>query len=175
MWTQVRLLNVWGIDEMARYKLEFLYSGKVDYNIYINEDCSLTREDYLMETIKSVVDDRSKMLECDNSEREWIRAIMGCINRSWKVEEYEITDKSDALDVNLVGTIQFTTQTKLSYGGDISDRLATTMEIYFENEGYNVDESVIYDACRYLKTDFWLDIGIDLSTVKASSTLKEME
>ena len=115
------------------------------------------------------------MLECENSEREWIRAIMGCINRSWKVEEYELTDESDGLDVNLVGTIQFTTQTKLSYDGDISDRLVTTMEIYFENEGYNVDESALYDRCGHLKTLFCLDIGVDASTVKAFVILKELD
>lgn len=160
---------------MTRYKLEFSYNGKVDYNVYIEEDCSLTREEYLIETIKSIVDDELEMLECDNNEREWIRAIMGCINRGWKVEEYEITDKSDALDVNLVGIIQFTTQTKLSYGGDISDRLSTTMEIYFENEGYNIDEQHLYEKCHYLGTSFWLDVGIDPSTVKASAILKEID
>lgn len=160
---------------MVRYKLEFSYNGKVDYNVYIEEDCSLTREDYLIETIKSIVDDELKILECDNTEREWIRAIMGCINRSWKVEEYELTDNSDGLEVNLVGTIQFTTLNKLSYNGDISDRLSTTMEIYFENEGCNIDEQYLYEKCHYLGTSFWLDVGIDPSTVKAIAMLKELD
>lgn len=160
---------------MVRYKLEFSYNGKVDYNVYIEEDCSLTREDYLIETIKSIVDDELKMLECDNTEREWIRAIMGCINRSWKVEEYELTDNSDGLEVNLVGTIQFTTLNKLSYNGDISDRLSTTMEIYFENEGCNIDEQYLYEKCHFLGTSFWLDVGIDPSTVKAIAMLKELD
>ena len=160
---------------MTRYKLEFSYDGKVDCNVYIEEDCSLTREDYLIETIKSIVDDELKMLECDNTEREWIRAIMGCINRSWKVEEYELTDNSDGLEVNLVGTIQFTTLNKLSYDGDISDRLVATMEIHFENEGYNVDEQYLYEKCHYLGTLFWLDVGIDPSTVKANAILEEID
>lgn len=160
---------------MVRYKLEFSYNGKVDYNVYIEEDCSLTREDYLIETIKSIVDDELKILECDNTEREWIRAIMGCINRSWKVEEYELTDNSDGLELNLVGTIQFTTLNKLSYNGDISDRLSTTMEIYFENEGCNIDEQYLYEKCHYLGTSFWLDVGIDPSTVKAIAMLKELD
>ena len=175
MLKQERLLNVWGIGKMTRYKLDFSYSGKVDYNVYIEEDCSLTREDYLIETIKSIVDEELKMLECDNTEREWIGAIMGCINRSWKVEEYELTDNSDGLEVNIVGTIQFTTQRKLSYDGDISDRLSTTMEIYFENEGYNIDEQYLYEKCHYLGTLFWLDVGIDPSTVKVSATLEEID
>lgn len=160
---------------MTRYKLDFSYSGKVDYNVYIEEDCSITREEYLVEMIKSIVDEELKMLECDNTEREWIRASMGCINRSWKVEEYELTDNSDVLEVNIVGTIQFTTQRKLSYDGDISDRLSTTMEIYFENEGYNIDEQYLYEKCHYLRTLFWLDVGIDPSTVKVSATLEEID
>jgi hypothetical protein len=160
---------------MTKYKLEFSYNGKVNYDVYIEEDCSLTREEYLSETIKSIVDDELTMLECDNTEREWIRAIMGCINRSWKVEEYELTNESDGLEVNLVGTIQLTTQRKLSYDGDISDRLSTTMEIYFENEGYNIDEQYLYEKCHHLGTQFWLDVGIDTSTVKASAILKEID
>ena len=41
---------------MTRYKLEFSYQAELYYDIYINEDCSLTREDYLMEQIKSIID-----------------------------------------------------------------------------------------------------------------------
>lgn len=42
---------------MPRCRLDFSYSGKVDYNVYIEEDCSITREEYLVETIKSIVDE----------------------------------------------------------------------------------------------------------------------
>lgn len=79
------------------------------------------------------------------------------------------------MEVNLVGKIQLTTQNKLSYDGDISDRLITTMEIHFENEGYNIDEQYLYEKCHYLGTLFWLDVGIDTSTVKASAILKELD
>lgn len=42
---------------MARYKLEFSYQAKLYYDIFINEYCSLTREDYLMEQITSIIND----------------------------------------------------------------------------------------------------------------------
>lgn len=160
---------------MTRYKLDFSYSGKVDYNVYIEEDCSITREEYLVETIKSIVDEELKMLECDNTEREWIRAIMGCINRSWNVEEYELTtNETDGYEVNLAGTIQFTTPTRLHYDSDISDRLIKAMDIHFEHVGYDFDDSIVYDKCRYLETSFLFEAMIDDSTVKASAILKEL-
>lgn len=160
---------------MPRYKLEFSYKAKIRYDIYIHEDCSLTREEYLAETIKSIVDEELKMLECDNTEREWIRAIMGCINRNWNVEEYELTtNETDGYEVNLAGTIQFTTPTRLHYDSDISDRLIKAMDIHFEHVGYDFDDSIVYDKCRYLETSFLFEAMIDDSTVKASAILKEL-
>ena len=71
--------------------------------------------------------------------------------------------------------IQFTTPRKTLYDSDISDRLIKTMEIHFEYDGYNIDESVIYEACHYLQTDFWIETTIVDSTVKASAILKEID
>lgn len=160
---------------MSRYRLDFSYKAKIKYDVYIHEDCSLTREDYLMEKIKSTIDDTVWQLECDSTESEWIRAIIGCIGYSWMIEEDELTDKSDGSEVNLNGMIQFTTPTKMNYGSDITDRLIKTMDIHFENEGYNIDESVIYEACRYLQTDFWLETNVDCLTVEAKAILKEID
>lgn len=49
---------------MPRYRLDFSYKAKIHYDIYIHEDCSLTREDYLMEKIKSIIDETKWELEC---------------------------------------------------------------------------------------------------------------
>lgn len=160
---------------MPRYRLDFSYKAKLCYNIYIDEDCSLTREDYLMEKIKSIIDENVWELECGYSDREWIRIVIGSILDSWKIEEYEITSESDGEGVNITGMIQFTTPRKTLHDSDISDRLITAMEIHFENDGYDIDESFIYDRCQHLNTSFWLDIGIDSSTVESKATLKELE
>ena len=160
---------------MTRYRLEFSYKAKLYYDIFINEDCSLTREDYLMEQITSIIDDAKWEIECDSSDREWIGFIIGCINYSWNVEEYELTNESDGEEVNLAVMIQFTTPTQMHYDNDISDRLVKTMDIHFEHVGYDFDESIIYDKCQYLETSFWFDAMIDDSTVKASATLKEID
>lgn len=55
---------------MTRYRLEFSYKAKLYYDIFINEDCSLTREDYLMEQITSIINDAKWEIECDSSDRE---------------------------------------------------------------------------------------------------------
>lgn len=160
---------------MTRYKLEFSYQAKLYYDIFINEDCSFTREDYLMEQIKSIIDDAKWEIECDSTDGKWIGVIISSINYSYNIEEYELTNKSDGDEVNLSGTIQFTTPTRMSYNGDISDRLIKVMDIHFEHVGYDFDESIIYDKCQYLETSFWFEAMIDDSTVKASATLKEID
>ena len=160
---------------MPRYRLDFSYKAKIKYDVYIHEDCLPEREDYLMEKIKSIVDDTVWQLECDSTESEWIRAIIGCISYSWMIEEDKLIDESDGTNVNLNGMIQFTTPTKMNYDSDITDRLIKTMDIHFENESYNVDESVIYEACRYLQTDFWLETNVDYLTVEAKAILKEID
>lgn len=175
MLNQLRLLNVWGIDDMPRYRLDFSYKAKMQYDVYINEDCSLTREDWLMEKIKSIIDDTVWQLECDSTESEWIRTIIGCIGYSWRIEECELTDKSDGAEVNVSGMIQFTTPTKMNYGSDITGRLVKTMDIHFENEGHNIDESMIYEACHCLQTDFWLETNVDYLTVEAKAILRELD
>lgn len=71
--------------------------------------------------------------------------------------------------------IQFTTPRKTLHDSDISDRLIKTMEIHFDYDGYDIDESVIYEKCQYLETSFWFEAMIDDSTVKASATLKEID
>lgn len=159
---------------MVRYKLEFSYRAKIQYEIYINEDCSFEREDYLMGKIKLIIDEIKWELECGYSDREWIGIVIGCILDSWRIEEYEITNESDRDEVNITGMIQFTTPKKTLYNSDISDRLIKTMEIHFEYDGYDINESVIYEACRHLQTDFWFETMIDESTVEASATLKEL-
>ena len=40
---------------MPRYKLEFSYKAKIHYDVYINEDCSFAREDYLMEKLNQLL------------------------------------------------------------------------------------------------------------------------
>lgn len=174
MLNQLRLLNVWGIDNMPRYRLDFSYKAKIHYDIYIHEDCSLTREDYLMEKIKSIIDETKWELECGYSDREWIGIVIGSILDSWRIEEYEITNESDGDEVNITGMIQFTTPRKTLHDNDISDRLIKTMEIHFDYDGYDLDESVIYEACHYLHTDFWLETTVDSSTIEAKATLKEL-
>ena len=90
------------------------------------------------------------------------------------VGEYEITNESDGDEVNITGMIQFTTPRKTLHDSDISDRLIKTMEIHFDYGGYDVHESVIYEACHYLHTDFWLETTVDSSTIEAKATLKEL-
>lgn len=160
---------------MARYKLEFSYQAKLYYDIFINENCSLTREDYLMEQIKSIINDAKWELECGYSDREWIGIVIGSILDSWRIEEYEITNESDGEEVNISGMIQFTTPRKTLHDSDISDRLIKTMEIHFDYDGYDIDESVIYEKCQYLETSFWFEAMIDDSTVKSSAILKELD
>ena len=160
---------------MTRYKLEFSYQAELYYDIYINEDCSLTREDYLMEHIKSIIDDTTWEIECNTSDGEWIGVVIGCINYSWDIEEFTLTNESDGEEVNLAGTIQFTTPTQMHYDSDISDRLIKAMDIHFEHVGYDFDESIIYDKCRYLETSFWFEAMINDSTVKAQVILKEID
>ena len=160
---------------MTRYRLEFSYKAKLYYDIFINEDCSLTREDYLMEKIESIIDETAWELECGYSDCEWIGIVIGCILDNWRIEEYEITNESSGEEVNITGMIQFTTPRKTLHDSDISDRLIKTMEIHFEYDGYDIDESVIYEACRHLQTDFWLETNVDSSTVEAKSMLKEID
>ena len=160
---------------MPRYRLDFSYKAKIHYEIYIHEDCSLEREDYLMEHIKLNIKDTAWQLECDSSDGEWIGIIIHCINNSYNIEEYELSSECDGAEVNLSGTIQFTTPTKMNYGGDITDRLIKTMDIHFEHIGYDIDESVIYEACRYLQTSFWISTEIDYLTVEAKAILKELD
>lgn len=160
---------------MTRYKLEFSYQAELYYDIYINEDCSLTREDYLMEQIKSIIDDTTWEIECNTSDGEWIGVVIGCINYNWDIEEFTLTNESDGEEVNLAGTIQFTTPTQMHYDSDISDRLIKAMDIHFEHVGYDFDESIIYDKCRYLETSFWFEAMINDSTVKAQAILKEID
>ena len=160
---------------MTRYKLEFSYQAELYYDIYINEDCSLTREDYLMEQIKSIIDDTTWEIECNTSDGEWIGVVIGCINYSWDIEEFTLTNESDGEEVNLAGTIQFTTPTQMHYDSDISDRLIKAMDIHFEHVGYDFDESIIYDKCRYLETSFLFEAMINDSTVKAQAILKEID
>lgn len=160
---------------MTRYRLDFSYKAKIRYDIYIHEDCSFTREDYLMEKIKSIINETKWELECGYSDREWIGIVIGSILDSWKIEEYEITNESDGDEVNITGMIQFTTPRKTLHDSDISDRLVKTMEIHFDYDGYDIDESVIYEACHYLHTDFWLETTVDSSTVEAKATLKEID
>ena len=160
---------------MTRYKLEFSYQAELYYDIYINEDCFLTREDYLMEQIKSIIDDTTWEIECNTSDGEWIGVVIGCINYSRDIEEFTLTDESDGEEVNLAGTIQFTTPTQMHYDSDISDRLIKIMEIHFEYDGYDIDESVIYEVCRHLQTDFWLETNVDSSTVETKAILKELD
>lgn len=75
-----------------------------------------------------------------------IGVIIGCINYSWNIEEYELTNESDGEEVNLARMIQFTTPTQMHY-----------------------------DKCQYLETSFWFEVMTDDSTVKASATLKEID
>lgn len=160
---------------MVRYKLEFSYQAELYYDIFINEDCSPTREDYLMERIKSIINDSKWEIECDSIDGEWIGVVIGCIKCNWNVEEYELTtNETDGYEVNLAGTIQFTTPTRLHYDSDISDRLIKAMDIHFEHVGYDFDDSIVYDKCRYLETSFLFEAMIDDSTVKASAILKEL-
>lgn len=160
---------------MPRYKLEFSYQAKIQYEIYINEDCSFTREDYLMGKIKSIIDETKWELECGYSDRECIGIVIGCILDSWRIEEYEITNESNGEEVNITGMIQFTTPRKTLHDSDISDRLIKTMEIHFEYDGYDIDELVLYEACHYLQTDFWLETNVDSSTVEAKAILKGID
>lgn len=160
---------------MTRYKLDFSYKAKIHYDVYITEDCSLTREDYLMEKIKSIIDETKWELECGYSERECIGIVISSILDSWRIEKYEITNESDGDEVNITGMIQFTTPRKTLHDSDISDRLIKTMEIHFEHDGYDIDESVLYEACRNLETDFWLETNVDSSTVEAKAILKELD
>lgn len=160
---------------MPRYKLEFSYKAKIHYDVYITEDCSFTREDYLMGKINSIVDEIKWELECGYSDREWLGVVISSILDSWRIEEYEITNESDGDGVNITGMIQFTTPRKTLHNSDISDRLIKTMDIHFEYDGYDIDESVIYDACNYLQTDFWLETKVDSSTVEAKAILKEID
>ena len=160
---------------MPRYKLEFSYKAKIHYDVYINEDCSFEREDYLMGKIKSIIDETKWELECGYSDREWLGIVIGCILDSWRIEKYEITNESDGDEVNITGMIQFTTPRKTLHDSDISDRLIKTMEIHFEYDGYDIDELVIYEACRYLDTSFWLECNINDATVEAIATLKEID
>ena len=159
---------------MPRYRLDFSYKAKIRYDIYIYEDCSFTREDYLMEKIKSIINETKWELECGYSDREWIGIVISSILDSWKIEEYEITNESDGDEVNITGMIQFTTPRKTLHDSDISDRLIKTMEIHFDYDGYDVDEAVIYEACHYLHTDFRLETTVDSSTIEAKATLKEL-
>ena len=160
---------------MPRYKLEFSYQAKIQYEIYINEDCSFTREDYLMEKIKSIIDETALELECGYSDREWMGIVISSILDSWKIEEYNITNESSGEEVNITGMIQFTTPRKTLHDSDISDRLIKTMEIHFEYDGYDIDESVIYEACHYLQADFWLETNVDSSTIEAKAILKGID
>ena len=160
---------------MTRYRLDFSYKAKINYDVYITEDCSVEREDYLMGKIKSIIDETKWELECGYSDREWIGIVISCILDSWRIEEYEITNESSGEEVNIIGMIQFTTPRKTLYGSDISDRLIKTMEIHFDYDGYDIDESVIYEACRHLQTDFWMETNIDSSTVEAKAILKEID
>lgn len=160
---------------MPRYKLEFSYKAKIHYDVYINEDCSFEREDYLMGKIKSIIDETKCELECGYSDREWMGIVISCIFDSWRIEEYEITNESSGEEVNITGMIQFTTPMQTLHNSDISDRLIKTMEIHFEYDGYDVDESVIYEACRHLQTDFWLETNVDSSTVESKAILKELD
>lgn len=77
--------------------------------------------------------------------------------------------------MNITGMIQFTTPRKTLHDVDISDRLIKTMDIHFEYDGYDIDESVIYESCRHLQTDFWLETNVDSSTVEAKAILKELD
>ena len=156
---------------MPRYRLDFSYKA----NIYIHEDSLITREYYLMEKIKSIINETKWELECGYSDREWIGIVIGSILDSWRIEEYEITNESDGDEVNITGMIQFTTPRKTLHDSDISDRLIKTMEIHFDYDGYDIDESVIYEECRYLHTDFWLETTVDSSTIEAKATLKELD
>lgn len=160
---------------MIRYKLDFSYKAKIHYDVYITEDCSFEREDYLMGKIKSIIDEIKWELECGYSDREWIGIVISSILDSWRIEEYEITNESSGEEVNITGMIQFTTPRKTLHDVDISDRLIKTMEIHFEYDGYDIDESVIYEACQHLQTDFWLETNVDSSTVEAKATLKELD
>ena len=160
---------------MPRYRLDFLYKAKLCYNIDIVEDCSLTREDYLMEEIKSIIDENVWELECGYSDREWIGIVISSILDSWDIEEYELTNESDGEGVNITGMMQFTTPRKTLHDSDISDRLTKAMEIHFEYDGYDIDESFIYDKCQHLNTSFWLDYDIDVTTVEAKAILKELD
>ena len=49
---------------MTRYRLDFSYNAKINYDVYITEDCSVEREDYLMGKIKSIIDETKWELEC---------------------------------------------------------------------------------------------------------------
>lgn len=160
---------------MPRYRLDFSYKAKIHYEIYINEDCSLEREDYLMEHIKLAIKDTAWQLECDSSDGEWIGIIIHCINNSYNIEEYELSSECDGTEVNLSGMIQFITPTKMNYDSDITDRLVKTMDIHFEHIGYDIDESAIYEACRYLQKSFWISTEIDDLTVEAKAILKEID
>ena len=160
---------------MPRYKLEFSHKDKIHYDVFITEDCSFEREDYLIGKIKSIIDETKWELECGYSDRECIGIVIGCIHDSWRIEEYEITNESSGEEVNITGMIQFTTPRKTLYDSDISDRLIKTMEIHFEYDGYDIDESVLYEACHYLQTDFWLETNVDSSTVEAKAMLKEID
>jgi len=160
---------------MPRYKLEFSYKAKIHYDVFITEDCSFEREDYLMGKIKSIIDETKWELECGYSDRECIGIVIGCILDSWRIEEYEITNESNGEEVNITGMIQFTTPRKTLHDSDISDRLIKTMEIHFEYDGYDIDELVLYEACHYLQTDFWLETNVDSSTVEAKAILKGID
>lgn len=160
---------------MPRYKLEFSYKAKIHYDVFITEDCSFEREDYLMGKIKSIIDETKWELECGYSDRECIGIVIGCILDSWRIEEHEITNESNGEEVNITGMIQFTTPKKTLHDSDISDRLIKTMEIHFEYDGYDIDELVLYEACHYLQTDFWLETNVDSSTVEAKAILKGID
>lgn len=160
---------------MTRYRLDFSYKAKINYDVYITEDCSVEREDYLMGKIKSIINETKWELECGYSDREWMGIVISCILDSWRIEEYEITNESSGDEVNITGMIQFTTPRKTLHDSDISDRLIKTMEIHFEYDGYDIDELVIYEACRHLQTDFWFETVINESTVEAKAILKELD
>ena len=160
---------------MPRYRLDFSYKAKIHYDVFITEYYSFEREDYLMGKIKSIIDETKWELECGYSDRECIGIVIGCILDSWRIEEYEITNESNGEEVNITGMIQFTTPRKTLHDSDISDRLIKTMEIHFEYDGYDIDELVLYEACHYLQTDFWLETNVDSSTVEAKAILKEID
>ena len=107
--------------------------------------------------------------------RNCIGIVIGCILDSWRIEEYEITNESSGGEVNITGMIQFTTPRKTLHDSDISDRLIKVMEIHFDYDGHDIDDSVIYEKCQYLETDFWLETNVDSSTVEAKAMLKEID